>query len=140
MLMDRLRRRNQRIQAWVQRHPWQYSILAGIWMGLVIGTTRYVLDHASIRETMIAGLIAGSLFTLYWRIVIWPLMERRRRNPPSRQRRAWESALVVGVLAGLAVWNLLVFGFDTNDAITIVSSLVVGIVVALLVHHWLARE
>lgn len=89
---------------------------------------------------MIAGLIAGSLFTLYWRIVIWPLMERRRRNPPSRQRRAWESALVVGVLAGLAVWNLLVFGFDTNDAITIVSSLVVGIVVALLVHHWLARE
>jgi TRAP-type C4-dicarboxylate transport system permease large subunit len=138
--MDRLRRRNQRIQSWVQGHPWQYSILAGIWMGLVIGTTRYVLDHASIRETMIAGLIAGSLFTLYWRIVIWPLMERRRLNPPSRQRRAWESAVVVGVLAGLAVWNLLVFGFDTNDAITIVSSLVVGIVVALLVHHRLARE
>ncbi|CCF85547.1 hypothetical protein [Nitrolancea hollandica] len=138
--MDRLRRRNQRIQSWMQGHPWQYSILAGIWMGLVIGTTRYVLDHASIRETVIAGLIAGSLFALYWRIVIWPLMERRRKNPSSRQRRAWESALGAGVFAWLITWNILVFGVSTSDAITIVLSLVVGIVVALLVHHRLARE
>lgn len=44
------------------------------------------------------------------------------------------------MLAWLAAWNLilLIFGFETGFVVTIVSSLVVGIGVALLVHHRLA--
>lgn len=68
------------------------------------------------------------------------MMQRRQQNLPSRQHRAWETGSAAGVLAWLVTWNLLVFGFDTSFAITMVSSIVVGIAVALLVRHRLTHS
>ena len=43
--MDRLREWQQRNQAWVQQHPWKYSILVGVRFTIVMGITGYVVDN-----------------------------------------------------------------------------------------------
>lgn len=141
-MLDRMKHLQQRNRVWVERHPWRYAILTGFWTGLVFGITEHFVDNASFQESAFAGLIMGSIFGLGWRIVVWPIMQRRRQNPPSRRRREWETAGEVGVLAWLATWNVivLIFGFDTSFAIMMESSIVVGIAVALLVHQMIGTR
>jgi hypothetical protein len=137
--MDRLREWQQRNQAWVQQHPWKYSILVGVWFTIVMGITGYVVNNDSLLPSAVVALITDIFFTLGWRFLFWPMM---RRHPPSSRCRAWETAFSVGVLAWLATWNFIVFvfGFDTSFAIATGSSIAVGIVVTLLAHQWIVMR
>ncbi len=112
-------------------HPWRSAILLGIWIGIVVGVTGLFNTHGAILESAFMGLGAGGFFTLYLRFV-WPLLQRQY---PGRRASAWDAALFAGVLALLATWNLLIFGFDTSLTIDIVLSIVVGIAAALLVRQ-----
>ena len=141
ILMNRLKRLNQRLTDWEIGHPWLYALLEGGVAGTIAVIVSTLVIHSSIRDGMRLGLILAITAIFMARFYTWPMMQRRRQNLPSGHRRAWETAFAAGLLSMLATWNLvlLIFGHDTGFAFTIGSGIVVGIGVALLVHHQLAH-
>lgn len=140
--MNRLKRMNQRMEAWEQRHPGLASGIMGAVLGLTYGILQYAFSGESVQASAFLGISVGTFAALFRWIVIWPMIQRRRQNPPGRQRRAWEIAIAAGVFSMLTTWNLVLFivGFDASFAMVIAPGLLVGIVVALLVYRWRAHS